>query len=454
VVFYACDKLTTGALIAERKLSSPLLRSSLVMAAQKMQITKPGGYDVMQMAPGTCSDAMLDEKNAEYAGDVDRSRTVTVAVHAAGVNYADVCIRWGLYKSAKDYVGYPITPGFEFAGEVLESSHSKGPFMPGQRVFGVTLFGAYSTQVTVPEHQLFAMPHDMTMQEGAAVLATFFTAYYAFHVLAQPRAGDSVLVHSAAGGVGSTLLRLAKAADCRAVAVVGGSHKVDSALAAGADVVLDKSPGEGPGAVAHVAGCPVVRTGGVATALWGAVDRHAPAAGYKAVFDANGVSTLQGSFSALGAAGRLVVYGFHSMLPRQGGVLGAWQWLRMAWDYVWTPRFNPLEMTAANKSVCAFNLSFLFNDTATLQNAMGLFETLWERGVVQQGLTITEFPLQSAAEAHAAIESGSTTGKLVLVTPLLDSSPPPAAAAAAASSSNGSTTKRARSTGRRSKGAQ
>lgn len=414
------------------------------MAAQQMQITRPGGYEVMQMAHGACADAMLAESNAEYAGSVDRSRTVTVAVHAAGVNYADVCIRWGLYKSAKDYVGYPITPGFEFAGWVLSSSHKDGPFKTGQRVFGVTLFGAYSTEVTLPEHQLFAMPDDMSMQQGAAVLATFFTAYYAFHVLAQPRAGDSVLVHSAAGGVGSTLLRLAKAADCRAVGVVGGSHKVDSALAAGADVVIDKSAEAEPGQAEHPSGCPVVRTGGVSTALWGAVDRHAPPAGYRAVFDANGVSTLQGSFAALGAAGRLVVYGFHSMLPREGGVLGVWQWLRMAWDYVWTPRFNPLDMTASNKSVCAFNLSFLFNDTHTLAEAMQLFSSLWERGVIQQGLTITEVPLADAATAHAAIESGRTTGKLVLVTPLHEE-----AAAAAAPAATPKRGKRARSTGRR-----
>ena len=72
-------------------------------------------------------------------------------------------------------------------------------------------------------------------------------------------------------------------------------------------------------------------------------------------------------------AGRLIVYGFHSMLPRSGGVLGVWEWLKMAWDYVWTPRFNPLDMTATNRSVMAFNLSFLFSQQDVLQRAMADF---------------------------------------------------------------------------------
>ena len=86
---------------------------------------------------------------------VNEDTLVTVDIAYAGVNYADVCIRWGLYSSAKKYNGYPITPGFEFSGVV----HSVGPavtqFKKGDEVFGVTMFGAYSTRVVVPEHQIF-----------------------------------------------------------------------------------------------------------------------------------------------------------------------------------------------------------------------------------------------------------------------------------------------------------
>ena len=86
---------------------------------------------------------------------VNEDTLVTVDVAYAGVNYADVCIRWGLYSSAKKYNGYPITPGFEFSGTVQSVGSSVTQFKKGDNVFGVTMFGAYSTRVTVPECQLF-----------------------------------------------------------------------------------------------------------------------------------------------------------------------------------------------------------------------------------------------------------------------------------------------------------
>lgn len=78
-----------------------------------ISIPSAGGYDKLLVAQGgeVQCDALLALQNHDKQGGVDRSRTVTVQIHAAGVNYADVCIRWGLYASAAEYVGYPITPG-------------------------------------------------------------------------------------------------------------------------------------------------------------------------------------------------------------------------------------------------------------------------------------------------------------------------------------------------------
>lgn len=102
------------------------------------------------------------------------------------------------------------------------------------------------------------------------------------------------------------------------------------------------------------------------------------------------------------------------MLPKQGGVLSVWRWLRMAWDYIRTPRFNPLELTSANKSVMAFNLSFLFRETRILHEAMERFGRWLEAGTFSPP-TVTAFPLADVAKAHEAIESGKTVGKLVLL---------------------------------------
>ena len=93
---------------------------------------------------------------------------ILVEIHCSGINYADCCIRWGLYQSAKEYVGNPITPGFEFSGKVIkiigqQTDKSLVKFKPGDEVFGVSLFGAYSTHILVPNTQLFHKPSNIGM---------------------------------------------------------------------------------------------------------------------------------------------------------------------------------------------------------------------------------------------------------------------------------------------------
>ena len=137
------------------------------------------GANVKAIKPG-----ILPQHPSAYSTTVN-GKLVTVEVHAFGLNYADCCIRWGLYASAKKFVGWPITPGFEFSGKVVWSGKDS-TFKTGDLVFGVTMFGAYSTKITVPSHQLFPKPSTFSMSEAAAFLCTGFTAYYALFQLAAP----------------------------------------------------------------------------------------------------------------------------------------------------------------------------------------------------------------------------------------------------------------------------
>jgi len=312
---------------------------------------------------------------------------VLIAVAAAGVNYADCVVRMGLYSSAREYVGWPITPGFEVAGTVAAAGAGVVDLAPGDLVYAVTRFGGYATHVVVPRHQAFAIPPSLSVQQAASFPVVFLTAWYALHELAHLHPGARVLVHSAAGGVGSALVQLAKRAGHQVVGVVGAAPKVAAARLAGADVVIDKS-GED---------------------LWAAARRHAPR-GYDAVFDANGVATLRESYRHLGSPGKLVVYGFHSMLPREGGRPS---WPKLAWDYVRTPRFDPLALTKENRSVLGFNLSYLFEQRELLARGLADLEAALAAGALRP-LAVTCYPLARVAEAHQALESGRTTGKLVL----------------------------------------
>jgi NADPH:quinone reductase-like Zn-dependent oxidoreductase len=189
--------------------------------------------------------------------------------------------------------------------------------------------------------------------------------------------------------VGGALLQLARVGGCTAIGVVGSAAKVQAARELGAHAVVDKSTED----------------------LWRMARRHAPD-GYDAVFDANGVATLRQSYEHLASPGRLLVNGFHSMLPRGRG---APSWPKLAVDWLRTPRFDPLKMTNENRSVMAFNLSYLFERKAAF---LAVAEQLigWaEEGKIAPP-RVKEYALDDVARAHQALESGATTGKLVLRT--------------------------------------
>ena len=313
---------------------------------------------------------------------------VLVQTRAVGVNFADVVVRLGLYESARKYVGWPITPGFEFSGEVAALGAGVGDLRVGERVFGVTRFNGYASQVCVPRSQLFRVPEAMSHPQAATFPTVFLTAYYALREAVRTRSGGKVLVHSAAGGVGLAALQLARADGLLPVAVVGSSHKREVALEYGAAHVIDKST----------------------QALWPELERIAPE-GVELVLESNGAETLRQSYAHLKPTGRLIVYGFTSMLSRGSGRAN---WLKLAWEYLQIPRFHPLQMVDTNRGVIAFNLSYLFDQQYLLTESMTRMLGELESGALRP-LPVSEFSLADAAGAHRALQSGETTGKLALI---------------------------------------
>jgi len=144
--------------------------------------------------------------------------------------------------------------------------------------------------------------------------------------------------------------------------------------------------------------------------LWRFARRAAPD-GFDVVLDPNGRETLRESYRNLRPTGRLVVYGFHSMLPRGRGTVG---WLKLAWGFVRTPWFSPLTMTNDNKSLLAFNLSYLFEETSLMTRQMETLLELARQGRIRP-IPIRRYNLEDVARAHRDLESGTTVGKLVLV---------------------------------------
>lgn len=340
---------------------------------EKVIIEKPGGYERLQIK--------------SVPQPKPKGKEVLIEIKASGVNYADVIVRWGLYESAKKFVGWPITPGFEYAGQVIEVGPDVKKFKRGDSIVGVSLFGAYASHICVTEDYVFPLPKNWTYEQAAGMPAVYLTAYHALFQNVVIRPGAKILVHSAAGGVGTALLQMCKLKGFHAVGVVGASHKVETAKAFGAEHVIDKSTSD----------------------LWAEAERIYPE-GYDIILDANGVSTLGQSFKHLAPCGKLMVYGFHSMLPKQGGRVNL---IKLAVDYLRTPSFSPINMTTQNTSIITFNISFLWERLDLIQEAMTDILKWIENGQLAPP-KVSTYDLSNVAQAHKDIESGQTVGKLVL----------------------------------------
>ncbi|GFM20910.1 MULTISPECIES: NADPH:quinone oxidoreductase family protein [Mycobacteriaceae] len=185
--------------------------------------------------------ARLDGPQAAHVVEIDEPAggddLVVVDVHAAGVAYPDALQSRGLYQYKPEM---PYIPGAEIAG-VVRSAPEEAHVRPGDRVAGLTMLcGAMAEVVTLPPERLFRLPDSVSFEAGAGVLFNDLTVHFALRTRGRLSNGDTVLVHGAAGGIGTSTLRLAPAfGAARTIAVVSSEEKADVARAAGAsDVVL------------------------------------------------------------------------------------------------------------------------------------------------------------------------------------------------------------------------
>ncbi len=341
---------------------------------RKVVIHRPGGFNQLKI------ESFPDPDPAD--------NQVLVQTKAIGVNYADCVVRMGFYASQKKYIGWPVTPGFDFSGIVVQTGKDVSKIKEGDKVFGASFFNAYATHVAAPEDWVFVIPENTSFEEAGGFMSIFCTAYYALHLSVRIFPGSTILVHSAAGGVGSALLQLCKQAGWRTIGVVGSSHKAEAAKNMGADVVIDKSKEN----------------------LWKAVETQTPE-GCDVVLDGNGILTLRGSYRHLKPTGKLISYGFHSMFPKKKGVPN---YFKLLSNYLRTPKFNPVDMHKKNRNLITFNLSFLFDRKDLRDLIMRDLYSWLKEGQIRMP-KIAAYPFDHVAQAHSDLQSGQTVGKLVLV---------------------------------------
>jgi len=186
-----------------------------------------------------CTPADLTVEDVPAPDLMDGS--VRIAVRAAGVNFADTLIIAGKYQIKPPL---PFSPGFEIAGEVLECAAGVSRVRPGDRVMAVIDYGGFAEQVVAPETEVYVLPDNVDDRVGAGFPVAYGTSHLGLKHRARLRAGETLLVHGAAGGVGLTAVEIGKRLGAVVIATAGGAEKLQIAADAGADHLIDSRTGD------------------------------------------------------------------------------------------------------------------------------------------------------------------------------------------------------------------
>ena len=310
-----------------------------------------------------------------------------VAVGAVGLNFADLAACLGLYSATPQGA---FVPGLEFAGTVEAVGEGATTVAPGNRVIGLTRFGAYATHINAEARYLHPLPAGWSVAEGAAFPVQAITAWYAISELGACKAGDAVLVQSAAGGVGLNALAILERLGARVVAAVGHHSKVA--------FLVDHAGLERRQII--------VRDRGTFGWQLDEVLRANRMSGFDLVLDAVAGPFFDPAYRRLRPAGRMVIYGAADLMPSGTRT----NWLKLGARYLARPRVDPIQMVSANKSVMGFNLIWLWEQADRLPQAYaGLAAYITRPPHIGRRFAFAEAP-----GALRYLQGGGSIGKVVL----------------------------------------
>jgi synaptic vesicle membrane protein VAT-1 len=320
----------------------------------------------------------------ESADPAPREGEVRIRVRAAGINFADVLARLGLYPDAPRP---PFVVGYEVAGRIDGIGRSVTGFHDGDRVVALTRFGGYADVVTVPSAQVFHFPDALSDSEAAAVPVNYLTAAIALYRMAALTSGETVLIHNAGGGVGIAATQLAR---LRRATVLGTASSVKHAAlrSFGIEHAID------------------YRSADVAQA----VQEITKGRGVDVILDPVGGRSFVTSYRMLAPLGRLIMFGLSAAAPGERRSL--WQAFRAR---IATPRFDPLSLINRNRGVFGLHVGHLWDERRQVAPLMDMLISELRAARIAPVVART-FPLERAADAHRFIQSRQNIGKVILTT--------------------------------------
>jgi NADPH:quinone reductase-like Zn-dependent oxidoreductase len=308
---------------------------------------------------------------------------VRIAVKAAGINFADLLARIGLYP---DGPKPPCVIGYEVAGEVESLGDGVDGISAGDRVMAGTRFGGYAELALAPAAGVLPLPDGWSFEEGAAFPVVYATAYAALIRYGSLRRGERLLIQAAAGGVGIAATQIGKQVGAEIFGTASAS-KHDAIRGFGVDHPIDYRSRDFASEVRRITG------------------EQAP---LDLIVDGIGGRSFKQGYSLLNAGGRMVCIGSSAVMEGDRRNL-----VQAARTLVTMPRFNPLRMMSQSRGVIGLNMLRVWDahgaspeDTAALAEMLGA-------GAIRP-VVAESFPLERAGDAHRYIAERKNVGKVVL----------------------------------------
>ncbi len=332
-------------------------------------ITKTGGPDVLQ----------IQERPDPEPGPGD----VRVRVKAAGINFADIMARNGLYPDAPDN---PAVVGYEVAGDVESVGDGVEGVAVGDRVIAGTRFGGYAELVVTPASVVFPLPDDWSYAEGAALPVNYATAYAGLIRYGALHSGERMMIQAAAGGVGIAATQIGKLLGAEVFGTASPS-KHDAIRGFGVDHAIDYTSQDVVEEVRRITG------------------EEEP---LDLVMDAVGGKSFKQSYALLRGGGRLVAFGASAVVSGEKRSISS-----ALKTVVQMPRFNLIKQMSASKSVIGLNMLTLWDTFGSLGDYIDPLREWIDDGKIRP-VVAEEFPLEKGGDAHRFIVERRNIGKVVL----------------------------------------
>ena len=306
---------------------------------------------------------------------------VLVKVSAAGVNFADILARTGLYNEAPNM---PFVPGYEVAGTVERRGKSVSNLSEGQRITGLTNFGGYAEYAVCKGKLVRPLTGSMTFEEGASIPVNWLTAYHCLYFTGLLERGYKVLLHAAAGGVGLAAVQLLKNAGCYVIGLAGTEEKIEYLKNYGVELVINYRKEDFSKRIEE-------KLGGKSIDI---------------ILDSYGGKSFKKEWKLLRPNGRIVSFGVASFAGKSK--------LTIAWSIFRHFKASILHLLGNSHGIYGVGMQKIIAGRPDLtEKAFDEVMALIEPGTCKPVID-SSFSIKDVSQAHSRLESGKSIGKIIL----------------------------------------